>query len=68
MDAEDLFLPTIAEFIPFEVAIGLNGRVWFNSNDPLLTVALQQAFECMRDASPADLRKHFKAVTTKLQS
>lgn len=42
--AEDAYvLAVIGKFLPFELAIGLNGRVWINSAAPLHTILIANA-------------------------
>lgn len=38
-------LPTLAAHIPFEIAIGLNGRVWFKSPSISEAIALKRVLE-----------------------
>ena len=42
--AEDAYvLQVLGKFVPFELAIGLNGRVWINSAEPLHTILIANA-------------------------
>ncbi|KAL7423267.1 exosome non-catalytic core subunit rrp40 [Cryptotrichosporon argae] len=38
-------LPTLAAHIPFEVAVGFNGRVWFKARTVAQTIALKRVLE-----------------------
>lgn len=40
-------LPALAAYIPFETAIGLNGRVWFKAGSAGQTIALRRVIEAV---------------------
>lgn len=57
-------LPLLAAHIPFETAIGLNGRVWFKASSVEGTIALQRIIEAVDsgDLDAADKTAVDKAV------
>lgn len=40
MDEECLVLLCLANYVPFEIAVGMNGRIWVNSKQPLHTILI----------------------------
>ncbi|ORX40171.1 hypothetical protein BD324DRAFT_616657 [Kockovaella imperatae] len=49
-------LPILASVIPFEIAIGLNGRIWFKSSSIDETIALQRVIQGIDDGSLAETK------------
>jgi len=49
LDAKHYLLPTIAARFPFEVAVGMNGRVWLKTASARTTVALSRAIRILDD-------------------
>lgn len=47
MTPKDPLLPALAAHIPFETAIGLNGRVWFKAGSVAQTIALRRVIEAV---------------------
>ena len=39
------FLPLLAAQFPFEIAVGMNGRIWLKAADVSQTIALKRAIE-----------------------
>lgn len=46
-------LPTLAAQIPFETAIGINGRAWFKAQTVTETITLKRIVEGVDDGSIA---------------
>lgn len=44
-------LPTIAGVVPFEIAIGLNGRVWFKTKSIGEGIAMKRVIEEVNEGS-----------------
>lgn len=42
-------MPTIASVFPFEIAIGLNGRVWMKAETVGETLAMKRLIESVND-------------------
>ena len=40
-----MLLPTLASHVPFETAIGLNGRIWLKTSTTSETIALKRIIE-----------------------
>lgn len=49
-------LPALAAHIPFETAIGLNGRIWFKTEQVAQTIALRRVIEAV-DAGELEMDK-----------
>ena len=44
-------LPSLASIVSFEIAIGINGRIWLRSNTVNESIALKRVLEGVDDAS-----------------
>jgi exosome complex component RRP40 len=63
LDPKFPLLPTLAAHVPFETAIGLNGRVWLKSGSVGETIALKRVIEDVDEGRLAlDKEKLAKAV------
>lgn len=51
LSPKDPLLQVLAAHIPFETAIGLNGRVWFKAASVQGTIALQRVIEAVDDGT-----------------
>lgn len=49
LDRNHIVLPTIASVFPFEIAIGLNGRVWMKAETVGETLAMKRLIESVDD-------------------
>lgn len=45
LDPNHFLLPLLGSLFPLEIAVGLNGRVWINSQDAKRIIAITQAIE-----------------------
>jgi len=59
LDPHHYLLPTVGQKFPFEVAVGMNGRVWIRTGSTKTTVALAKAIEMLddREAAEADVKR-----------
>lgn len=57
LNPTNLLLHTLAAQIPFEIAVGLNGRIWFKSPSVSETIALKRVIEGVEDGSIGTERK-----------
>ena len=46
LSPECVLLPSLGAQIPFEVAVGMNGRVWLRGRSVKETISLANAIEC----------------------
>lgn len=51
LDPKFPLLPTLAASTPFEIAIGLNGRVWFKTKSISEAIAIKRVIEDVNDGS-----------------
>ncbi len=62
LSPDSLLLATLGKNIPFEIAVGMNGRVWVRARSVKETVCLANAVEC----SEFMTRQEIQAMCNKL--
>jgi len=62
LSPDSLLLATLGKQIPFEIAVGMNGRVWVRARSVKETVCLANAVEC----SEFMTRQEIQAMCNKL--
>lgn len=48
-------LQALGEKVPYEIAIGVNGRIWVNSEDPLMTLNIAEILTKAETTAPLDI-------------
>ncbi|KAF5385653.1 hypothetical protein D9757_005565 [Collybiopsis confluens] len=64
LDPNHFLLPLLGSLLPLEIAVGLNGRVWVNSQDAKRIIAITQAIEA---ADPDGSGMDKTGITTLLE-
>ncbi|KZO96954.1 hypothetical protein CALVIDRAFT_536876 [Calocera viscosa TUFC12733] len=54
LDSKHFLLPSLAQKFPFEVAVGMNGRVWLRAGSVKATVAISRAIGMLDDRQTSD--------------
>jgi len=61
-------LELCGEFIPYEVAIGLNGRIWIRCDSPLAAILISNAINNSQQMKQKDIQQMVKQLMSSLQS
>ncbi|CEG70906.1 hypothetical protein RMATCC62417_06723 [Rhizopus microsporus] len=59
-------LTLLGEHFPFEIAVGMNGRVWINSEEPKVTILIANAIQHSEYLSEEECRQMVKDLISKL--
>jgi exosome complex component RRP40 len=61
-------LRLLGEHFPFEIAVGLNGRVWVDAGKPGLTILVANAISASEHMTPGQIDKLVKTLVQKSPS
>eukprot|EP00033_Pygsuia_biforma_P004034 GCRY01004418.1.p1 GENE.GCRY01004418.1~~GCRY01004418.1.p1 ORF type:complete len:258 (-),score=59.19 GCRY01004418.1:407-1126(-) len=62
---DGFILKTLAGYLSFEVAVGMNGRVWVRAATPLHTVLVMNVLQVCENVSPLQQRQLIRALVEK---
>lgn len=66
LDPKTLVLRLLGQHIPFETAIGMNGKIWINSATPKQTILISNAIKNSEFLSVSECQVMVKAMIEKL--